>query len=328
MGSTASSTYYCRLVGGNFAPCAAAGFTSATAYPMNFFNANPFATGLQYQDDNGVNTYNGLQVDVRKQLGHGFAGDLNFTWSHALGDELNNTGQAGDYQWVTQRNGALSYGPSPFDRRLVMNAYWTYDLPVGKGRALNITNPLLDRVIGGWTIGGIESIGSGAPTILSSARATVNNFNAGSGQVGSGVIFGSGLTPTQLQKDLATIPNMNQVVGGNLMSSVSSIVASNGAPNTAYYGPAATPGVFGDFVYMYARTSFSVDMSLNKEVRIREHLRVGFRVEALNVLNHPFFSLGNNSPTATSFGQVSSTMNGNAGSNFGRSVLLRAFMSW
>ncbi|HLK64661.1 MAG TPA: carboxypeptidase-like regulatory domain-containing protein [Bryobacteraceae bacterium] len=322
LASTASSTYYCRLVGANFAPCGALGFTAATPYPINFFSPNPFATTLRYQDDNGNNSYNGLQLDVRKQASHGLFADFNFNWSHALGTELNNTGQAGDYQWFTLRNGRLSYGPSPFDRRMVMNAYWTYDLPIGKDRALNIRNPILDRIFGGWTVGGIESIGTGAPNILNGGRNTVNNLAQ------SGVVLGSGLTPTQLQKDLATIPNMNQVVSGNLISNVASIAQSNGAANPAYYGPAATPGAFSALVYQYARTSLSLDMSLNKEVRVKEHLRVGFRMEALNFLNHPFFALGSNSPTATSFGQVSSTMNGNAGGSFGRSVLLRAYVAW
>jgi hypothetical protein len=61
---------------------------------------------------------------------------------------------------------------------------------------------------------------------------------------------------------------------------------------------------------------------LNKSVRIKERLNVGFRLEALNFLNHPFFtSLGSNSVTANSFGQVSSA----SGT---RSVLLRAYLSW
>jgi hypothetical protein len=47
---------------------------------------------------------------------------------------------------------------------------------------------------------------------------------------------------------------------------------------------------------------------------------VGFRVEALNFLNHPFFALGTTSVTAPSFGQVTSA-SGN------RTVLMRAFVN-
>ena len=329
IGTTRSTTYYCRLVGSNFGPCAGAGFTSATPYPMNFFYPNPYATGLQYQDDNGVNNYNGLQIEAKKNFTHGLMGDVNLTWSHALGDLLNLSDQSAGYQWFTMRNGNLNYGPSPFDRRFVFNSYWTYDLPIGKQKLLNVNNGILNRIVGGWTLGGIETIASGAPNILASARGTVNTFNTGNGQVGSGVTLGSGLTPSQLRSDLATIPNMNPFgKTGNLISNVGAIAQSNGAANPASYGPAATPGAFGQFLYMYQRTSFNLDMSLYKTIPITERLRMSFELDALNFLNHPFFSLGSNSPTATSFGQVSSTMNGNAGSNFGRSVLLRAYLNW
>jgi hypothetical protein len=317
LASTSSPTYFCRLVGAKFAPCASQGYTGATPYPVNFFEANPYASGgLEYQDSNGNSNYNGFQAEVRKAFSHGLAFTGNFVWSHSMGDELNSSDQTATYQWFTQRNGHLSYGPSPFDHRLAWNSFWTYDLPLGKGRALNIANPVIDRAIGGWTLGGVEQIATGSPSIISSGRDTVNQLAQ------SGVVFGNGLTLNQLQKDLATIPNMNQVVSGNLVSNVSGIVQSSGIANPADYAPASTPGVFSDLVYLYGKTTFTLNMSLNKQVRIKERWNVGFRMEALNFLNHPFFtSLGSSSVTANSFGQVSSA-SGN------RSVLFRAYVSW
>jgi hypothetical protein len=41
----------------------------------------------------------------------------------------------------------------------------------------------------------------------------------------------------------------------------------------------------------------------------------------LNILNHPFFALGNTSPTSTSFGQIT-------GASGARTVLLRASFDW
>jgi hypothetical protein len=315
--TTIGSGYYCRLVGSNFAPCASAGFTQPTSYPVNFFVPNPYVSSLGYLTDNGNNHYDALQVVARKAMSHGLAVNGNFTWSHALGD-LATTDQTASYQWWTQRNGNLNYGPSSYDRRFVFNAFWTYDLPIGKGKALNLTNAILDRVAGGWTLGGIETISTGAPSLLSSSRDTFNNREAG------GVEFGGGLTSQQLRNDLATIPNMHAVTSsGDLITNVASIAASNGAPNPAYYGPYTTPGLLGDLgTYIYAPTSFTLNMSLNKQVRIKEHLNVGFRMEALNFLNHPFFtSLGTLTTTGTTFGQIGST----SGT---RSVLLRAYLSW
>src|SRR5205814_161252 len=46
LASTSSPTYYCRLVGAAFAPCAAQGYTKNTGYPINFFTPNPYAGGL------------------------------------------------------------------------------------------------------------------------------------------------------------------------------------------------------------------------------------------------------------------------------------------
>jgi hypothetical protein len=328
LASTSANTYYCRLVGSKFAPCANVGFTGTTPYPINFFTPNPFATSLNYQDDNGSNNYNGLQIEARKATTHGLTGTVNFTWSHAMGNELNASSDSATYTWFTMRNGRLSYGPSPFDRRLAFNSYWTYDLPFGKNRLINIENPVLDRVFGGWTLGGVETIASGAPNIVNSARMTVNNI----GQ--SGVVLGSGLTQSQFRQDLASIPDMNRVVNGNLIANVASIAQTNGIPNPTFYGPATTPGAFGQFVYLYGATNFALNMSLNKQVRIREHLNIGFRVEALNFLNHPFFPIGNTSPTANTFGQISSTVSsvgttyGTQNANFNRVVLLRAYLSW
>jgi Carboxypeptidase regulatory-like domain len=322
LASTSSPTYYCRLVGAKFAPCAAQGYTGATPYPINFFTPNPYATGLRYQSDDGNVNYNSLQVEARKQTSHGLTVQANLVWSHSLGDLLNASDQTATYQWFTQRNARLSYGPTPFDRRVALNAWWTYELPVGKGRALNITNGLLDRVIGGWTVGGTEQIATGSPAILSSGRDTFNNL------VQSGVVFGNGFTLSQLQSDLTSIPNKNNVVSGNLVSNVASIVQSSGIANPSYFAPASTPGAFSALAYIRNPTSFVLNMSLNKEVRIREKLRVGFRMEALNFLNHPFFALGSTTLTSSSFGQVSSTQNASTSSSFNRVVLLRAFMAW
>ncbi|HEX3876013.1 MAG TPA: TonB-dependent receptor [Bryobacteraceae bacterium] len=319
--SSTSPGYYCRLVGSNFGPCASAGFTTKTNYPLNFWTPNPYATSLYYLTDNGDNNYNGMQLELRKAFGHGLSFTGNFTWSHTLGDLLNSNDQTATYQWVTQRNARLSYGPSPFDHRMAWNSFWTYDLPFGKGRWVNLNNGIMDRVLGGWTLGGVEQIATGAPAILNSQRLTVNNRAQVSNTNYGGVAFGSGLTPSQLQQDLSMIPNMNTVVGGNLISNVGSIAQSNGIANPAYYGPNTTAGSFGQMIYLYGNSTFTLNMSLNKSVRIRERLNIGFRVEALNFLNHPFFSLGSTSSTANTFGQVSST----SGT---RTVLLRAFLNW
>ncbi|HZM88922.1 MAG TPA: hypothetical protein VFF31_20520, partial [Blastocatellia bacterium] len=285
------------------ASCVTAGFNVPGQFPINFFQANPYLSSLTYQDSNGDNNYNGLQVDLRHRLNHGLSLGANYVWSHALGDLLNETDQAAGYQWFTNRDARLNYGPSPFDRRHVFNAYWTYDLPFGKGRRYLSSSDWLDRLVGGWTLGGRETIASGNPVLLNGGRNTVNNLSQ------SGVVFSGGLTPEQLQKALST-------VGGGfsstaLISNVGGIATLNPAARTSQvnqslYGPASTPGQYAAFVYLRNNNLYILDMSVNKEVRIKERVRMTWRMVALNFLNHPFFDIGNPNPTSTTFGQITS----------------------
>src|SRR5262249_29433199 len=164
-------------------------------------------------------------------------------------------------------------------------------------------NAFLDRVVGGWTLGGRETIASGDPLLLNGNRNTVNNLTQ------AGVVFGGGFTPDQLQKALS------RVSGGfsstALISNVASIAtitktatASTSQVNPALYAPASTPGQYAAFVFLRNNNLYTFDMSVNKEVRITEGLRLTLRLVALNFLNHPFFEIGNTDPTSTSFGQI------------------------
>jgi len=300
-----SSANLCRMVGNKLPRCATAGFNSPGLFPINFFQPNPYLSSLTYQDSNGDANYNGLQIDLKQRYSYGLSLGSNYVWSHAMGNILNRDDQAAGYTWYTLRNARLNYGPSPFDRRHVFNAYWTYDLPFGKGRRFLSNNAFLDRLVGGWTLGGTETIASGHPFILDGDRNTVNNLTQ------AGVVFNGGFTPDQLQKAL------NKMSGGftptSLISNVANIAtitktatASTSQAKPDLYAPASTPGQYGAFVYLRHNNLYLLNMSINKEVRITEGMRLTFRLVALNFLNHPFFEINtdNASPTSTTFGQI------------------------
>jgi hypothetical protein len=321
-----SPANFCRLVGNKIASCATAGFNLPGQYPINLFQANPYLSTLTYQDSNGDNNYNALQVDIKQQYSHGMLLGANYTWSHALGDILNETDQAAGYTWFTYRNARLNYGPSPFDRRHVFNAYWAYDLPFGKGRRFLSNNAFLDRVVGGWTLGGRETIASGDPLLLNGGRNTVNNLTQ------AGVAFGGGFTPDQLQKLLSRVSggfSSTALISNiaNIATITKTATASTSQVNPALYAPASTPGQYAAFVYLRNNTLYTFDMSVNKDVRITERLRLTLRLVALNFLNHPFFELGNSDPTSTSFGQITAPAAGvrNQGN---RTMQFRVSLDW
>jgi hypothetical protein len=312
---TSSPTYYCRLVGANFAPCAALGYTDTRPYPINFFRPNPFANNLFYQDSNVNTNYHGLQLELRRAWSKGLMFTAGYTWSHALGGISNLDNQTSQDQWQTQRNGRLDYGPLPFDRRHTFFSYWTYDLPIGKNRWINTPNSVLDRIVGGWTLGGIERISTGTPVLLTGGRNTFNQFADG------GVVFGNGLTPETLRQRLDTIVSDYTPSCQCFKANVADIIQTNGSPNTAYYGPGQAPGMIGPTIYISGLNQFQLDMSLTKEAAITERLRFKFQSVVFNFLNHPFMGRGNSGATSTTFGNVT-TAEGR------RTMQLRAYLTW
>ena len=90
------------------------------------------------------------------------------------------------------------------------------------------------------------------------------------------------------------------------------------------FAPWTTPGTLGEGFYITDAWFWSLNTSLNKEVRINDRARLVLQGEFINVLNHPEFGLPNFSPTSTTFGQVTSVMSGNAP----RNIQLRGYIRW
>ena len=315
LASTGTGTYFCRLVGANFSPCVTQGYTAATAYPSNFFQPNPWVGGLYAMDDDAYSNYNGLQLHLRKSTSHGLTLDASYTWSHTLGI-LSGTPDAGaDTQYLTLRDKRMNYASTSFDRRHAMILYWTYDLPVGKGKWLNTNNRIANGVFGGWTIGESTVIQSGTPQTVSGGRTTFNNFADG------GVVFGNGMTLQQLLQRTSKIVG-NYVASCNCYKTdVSDIIQVNGSVNPQYYAPNTAPGVLLPQVWYTGKTSYALNLSLVKKFRINERTTLGFWGGANNFLNHPFFPQGTISTTSTSFGNITSA-SGN------RTIQLRAYLDF
>jgi hypothetical protein len=309
-----SPTYYCRLVGSNFSPCAQYGYTGPGAYPINFFVPNPYVADLTVTDDNSYATYNGLQATLRHRLSGGLTVTANYTFSKGLSDMYGGTNTLTEY-YATIRNFGLNKGPIPQDVRQAFVSYFTYDLPFGKGRPFNISNGVLNRMFGGWQIAGIWTLTSGHVAKLTSGEHTVN-VNQGTD---SGVVL-NGLSLPQLSSELTTFSNGPN--GTTLYSAARSLIGTSGRANTQYLALPETPGQFGQFLFVYGPLFFSADMSLNKDIPIKDRAHVSIQGEFLNFMNHPVFSAGSYNINSTSFGQTSSTAVGP------RVIQLRAYLRW
>jgi Carboxypeptidase regulatory-like domain len=299
-----TQSYICNMFGAKFAPCASRGLGGAgTAYPINFFLANPFAgTGgsLNYLDSMGHSNYHSMQVEFRQRLTHGMQFNLNYTWAHSLvlgavnGYQANAGGSL-----ITDRNYQLSYRPSTYDLRHVFHASGTYDLPFGRGKQFLNSSKLADEVLGGWTLGTILLFQTGPPTQITGGYSNYENASDG------GVIFAPGVTAKTIQNAIGVYRTGNPWV----LSINPNMIAPNGGLNTAStYTPNITPGIIASNPYVYGPHWFNADMSVNKTIPIRESIRATLQGQFLNVFNHPAFGLGGLGAQSLSISQVTSTI--------------------
>lgn len=282
-----NSTYFCSLVGdggGIFTPCAALGYTGATAYPINIFQANPFASGepIMLLSDPGSESYNGLQVQVKHPTGRDLMLMANYAWSHAFTNRY-----IGDYytsdealeNFTTLRDPHLNRSPSPYDLRNTFRFFATYNVPV------HPTNALLKEVTGGWTLSPIFTWQSGRNFKLLGGTNTYNYYANYSNQPDvsdSGVVL-NGITAKQLQKQVGYYPGPNTSTPRLLMNPA---VFSSGKVL-----PETTPGQLGQFIFLRGPQYINTDFAVTKLFPLYEHLNLNMQAELLNLFNHPAWSV-------------------------------------
>lgn len=315
--------YICNLVGSSLSTCPgqfpALGYSNPGAYPLNILQANPYAAGSSvgqpqsYLTAGAYGDYHALQVDFRQRSWHGMQFDVNYTWSHTLG--LQPDGQwLGTTNVFTLRNTRLGYGPTNFDLRHVIHASGTYDLPLGRGKALLNRSNALDKVVGGWTLGTIVTYETGFPFLLSGGYGTFNDY-AGTN---SGLVL-NGITASQLQNAVGVFhtsgPFVNDINPAMLAASTG--VCSS---HLAHVCQNTVPGTFGSQIWLHGPHLWNDDLSITKLVPIGEKVRFSLQGEFLNVFNHPNWSNPTTSIQSASFGTTGSVSN----INFARQIELRA----
>jgi hypothetical protein len=300
------NTYLCNLVGSGFAPCKNnLGYTGAGGgYPINFFQANPYAAGFQtqYMTASGYSNYNGLQIELRQQQWNGLAFNANYTYSKTLGYQVTNNSPNGATCGVysvwcawpgtaTLRNRRAAYGPAQYDFRHVIHFSGTYDLPVGRGKMFLNGGGIVSRLLGNWTVGTIATFQTGAPVLLTSGNLTFNDY-------GDGGIRLTNVTPSQLQSAIGVHRVANKPYA--LLIDPKYLAPGDSGANTNYINPNTTPGTIGQYVYLYGPHGFYNDLSISKAFPVFREVEMKLQAEASNVWNHPVF--GSSSGGAISAG--------------------------
>jgi hypothetical protein len=201
-----------------------------------------------------------LLVSVEKRLGRGLAMLVSYTNSKLISDSVVSPLRFGSAEQV----GIYSYQNGKFDRRsersldpadTAQRFVWSavYELPFGKGRKWASAGRVTEALAGGWQVNTITTLQGGLPLLVRGA----NNFRADRPN-------STGVSPR-----------------------LETRTAARWFDTTAFRNPADfTLGNLGRVV-PDARTpgAFNIDLSLIKDTRIREGLRLQFRAETFNIAN-------------------------------------------
>jgi hypothetical protein len=243
----------------------------------------------------GKSWYDALQTKVERRFGS-YQFQANYTWSKSLslGHYRQVFGQLGSPGATPQDfynlNDSKSY--SNFDIPHVVNILSTFDLPFGKGRKfLNSNNPVVSRLVGGWTIAGAQTYRKG----------TLIWLNTPGNPLGNGVLFAPVTKAMVGSGPIRTGVDRTSLDPNNPSSRWFNSAAFTAAPaftlgNAAfYYNDFRQPAVFTESLALVKRTTL---------FEARENpIVLTYRADAFNLLNR------------TNFGGVVGTV-GNA--NFGR----------
>jgi hypothetical protein len=238
----------------------------------------------------GEADYHGVTVSVRRRFANGFQFDFNYTLSHSIDNGSAAESGAGEQGASIQDIYNLSAfrGSSDFDIRNNINANFMFALPFGKGKMFLKNSPKwADEMVSGWTISSIWRYSTPLPSAVAGDLAYNSNYWLSSLAIVNSPIHTGGV----------------HIDDNGIPSIFSSINAVN---NFQDQMPEST----GTRAAVRLAPIFNADFALAKAFRLpKEGMRLQFRAEAFNALNHPNFtnpSLNLQSPLT--FGEFQGTL--------------------
>ena len=243
---------------------------------------------ISYYGDDQDTHYNALQLTATKTMTHGLAMSANYAYQR---------GRDAASNYSTWNKQAV-IGNDSYIRRNAFTAYGVYKLPFGRdGDYLKNVNGWVNGIVGGWLF---------SPTFIwqSGLPFTLGYVNCGSDLPGDAPCYVNG-NAGALHTHLSGLPGSSngvfffqrQTLGGAFTDPGLDTIGNSGRNNA--WGP----------------HFFNSDMSLEKNVAIRERYTAQFRVDAFNAFNHINFANPNGTIDASNAGQITSGAGPNGTAN-------------
>jgi hypothetical protein len=245
------------------------GSTVAVQQLLLPFPQYPVGTGtssgvVMTANNAGSSYYESLNVRLQKRYTNGLVLLNNFVYNRMI-DRL---------AYLNDSDSAPEKRPSSDSRPLRNVSLASYQVPIGRGRKVNLQSRWADALIGGWQLAGTLTLQSGS--LLS---------------WGNVIYFGG---PLNLQPHQ---PN-GLAFNTSLFDTVTSPISQQLANNIRYFDT--------QFNNLRRDMTKNLDMSMDKNFRFGEHRYLQIRIEGFNLPNRVGFNTPNLS-TTTAFNVISNT---------------------
>ena len=235
---------------------------------------NPSFGNANLVSSAGSSNYNALQVQFQRRLSHGLQALASYTWSHSF-----DTGSAGSTRneanaLVPTLSPDANRGPSDFDIRNAFSTGITYDVPTPRGNAFTKV------VFGGWSIQNVIQARSAPP--INVYDGVFSTLNSGLSQIRPDLVPGIPLYLYGPQYPGGRILNNTPGQGGP------GCIGPFCPPPTDAHGKPLRQGDLGrNALRGFGATQW--DFAVHRDFPIHESVKLQFRAELFNVLNHPNF---------------------------------------
>jgi hypothetical protein len=250
-------------------------WNSATLARRRLLVPFPQFGNLAVTEYNGESEYQSFQFQVIKRFTRGLS--LNFSYTFSREHEST--------RYLNPQDTELTEMVSPNERPHRFTFSGIYEIPVGKGRTFfSDMHPVADAILGGWQFQGVYEWQSGEPLLLgnvfyngdpSKLENLLGKKDAQGRRYGIDIPAWDicGFYTMNCGLPTATVPGF----GNNYTS---------GSTNTLRYFPLTLANFRGQRFLKF-------DVGVSKNFRIKEGMKIQLRIEAINVMNSPFF--GSNS---------------------------------
>jgi hypothetical protein len=243
-------------------------------------NANIYAADLV--GNTASSNYNALQIQFQRRLSHGLQALASYTWAHSIDDASAGSVYLNSNAFVPGLGADANRGPSDFDIRNAFSAGVTYDIPAPT------MNSFTNAVLRGWST---ENF------ILARSAPPVDVTDGQFGELDNGFL-------ADTRPDL--VPGQPLYLYGTQCGSTFQALGELGAGTVCPGGKGFNPAAFTspptdpntglpvrqgttprNFLRGFGAAQW--DFAVHREFPIRESLKLQFRAEMFNVLNHPNF---------------------------------------